>query len=283
VAHLQTAPLRLSLQTTKPAINTEQLASAKQKLTQILNQKISLQVDGQNVTAHPADIGSWVEITPVAKSHTVDITVNSGKVLEYINHIAEAHIQPPRSQLVASQADGSTTVLVAGHNGVDILHKDELAAKIASQLLEAKGIRTDVAATYTPFKTISAHAYPKWIEVNTTTKHMYAFENTAQVREILVSAGAPATPTVTGEFAIYSKLRQQDMTGANADGSRYFQPNVPYVNYFYRDYAIHGNYWRPKSYFGNINSSHGCVGIQDADAEWIYNWAPVGTPVLVHK
>ncbi len=72
------------------------------------------------------------------------------------------------------------------------------------------------------------------------------------------------------------------MQGGNADGSRYFQPDVPYVNYFYADYAVHGNYWRPSSYFGNINSSHGCIGVSVGDGAWIYDWASIGTPVIVH-
>jgi len=72
------------------------------------------------------------------------------------------------------------------------------------------------------------------------------------------------------------------MSGPNTDGSRYVQPNVPWVNYFYRDYAIHGNYWRPTSYFGNVNSSHGCVGLLTNDAAWLYAWAPIGTAVVVH-
>ncbi|MEK7059829.1 MAG: L,D-transpeptidase, partial [Patescibacteria group bacterium] len=81
---------------------------------------------------------------------------------------------------------------------------------------------------------------------------------------------------------IYAKHAQQDMRGNNVDGSRYFQPHVRWINYFYKDYAIHGNYWRPLSYFGNINSSHGCVSLVDGEAEWIYAWASIGTPVIVH-
>lgn len=73
------------------------------------------------------------------------------------------------------------------------------------------------------------------------------------------------------------------MSGYNVNGTKYFQPKVPYVNYFDGADAIHGNYWRPPSWFGNINSSHGCVGLQVSDSEWIYNWAPIGTTVIVHK
>jgi lipoprotein-anchoring transpeptidase ErfK/SrfK len=77
-------------------------------------------------------------------------------------------------------------------------------------------------------------------------------------------------------------MTKKTMTGPNADGTRYVQPNVPWVNFFYKDYAIHGNYWRPNSYFGNINSSHGCVGVTPGEGAWVYNWAPVGTTVVVH-
>ncbi len=111
---------------------------------------------------------------------------------------------------------------------------------------------------------------------------MYAYEKTNLMRTFLVSAGEPGTPTVLGQYAIKTKVAKQDMRGQNTDGSRYSQTNVQWVNYFHQDYAIHGNHWRPTSYFGNINSSHGCVGIVNSDAEWIYNWAPVGTPVIVY-
>ena len=68
------------------------------------------------------------------------------------------------------------------------------------------------------------------------------------------------------------------MSGLNPDGSKYFQPSVPWINYFdHSGDAVHGNYWWPASYFGSINSSHGCVGVQVPEAEWIYNWAPIGT------
>ena len=109
---------------------------------------------------------------------------------------------------------------------------------------------------------------------------MYAYEHGNVVKTVLISAGAPATPTPVGTCKIYTKFASQNMTGANADGSRYYQPNVQWVSYFYKDIAIHGNYWRPTSYFGNINASHGCIGTVNTDAKWFYDWAPVGTTVI---
>jgi lipoprotein-anchoring transpeptidase ErfK/SrfK len=48
--------------------------------------------------------------------------------------------------------------------------------------------------------------------------------------------------------------------------------------YFYRDYGLHGTYWH--SNFGRP-MSRGCVNLRTPDAQWLYNWAEVGTPVHV--
>ena len=48
--------------------------------------------------------------------------------------------------------------------------------------------------------------------------------------------------------------------------------------FFYRGYAIHGTYWHDS--FGHP-MSHGCVNLTEADAAWLYHWAPLGTPVVV--
>ncbi len=132
------------------------------------------------------------------------------------------------------------------------------------------------------FKTVNAETYDKWLVVDLTNKRMAAYEGSTLIRTFNVSAGAPATPTVVGQYKIFAKVRRQNMSGLNTDGSTYFQPNVEWTNYFYGDYAIHGNYWRPTSWFGNINSSHGCVGITNPEAQWIFEWAPVGTTVITH-
>ena len=51
------------------------------------------------------------------------------------------------------------------------------------------------------------------------------------------------------------------------------------TKYFYKGYGIHGAYWHTN--FG-APMSHGCVNLSLADAEWFYNWAPMGTKVVTH-
>jgi lipoprotein-anchoring transpeptidase ErfK/SrfK len=72
------------------------------------------------------------------------------------------------------------------------------------------------------------------------------------------------------------------MSGFNPDGTKYLQPHVQWINYFYGGDAVHAVYWHPLSWFGAINSSHGCVGVSTDDGKWVYDWAPIGTTVITH-
>ncbi len=280
---LRTDPLKLTATRVAPALTAGTLAPYKTSLEKIMGQPVTFTVGGASVTPSPDDIATWLEITPDVKSKKVDITVNSGKVLQYIDTMAAARIRPAKAQINILKADGTTNEVVAGVNGIDVINKASSAATVAKTLMDGAGIKVSLDVNYEPFRVINTNSYDKWIEVDLTHKTMYAYEKNNLVKTDLVSAGAPATPTVTGQYAIYAKYDQQDMRGNNVDGSKYFQPHVRWISYFYKDYAVHGNYWRPLSYFGNINSSHGCVSLVESEAAWMYNWAPIGTPVIVHK
>jgi lipoprotein-anchoring transpeptidase ErfK/SrfK len=114
----------------------------------------------------------------------------------------------------------------------------------------------------------------RWIDVNLSEQQIYAYEGDLLVNSFIVSTGLPDTPTVTGEYRIYTKVPIQDMSGPG-----YYLPDVPWVMYFYDEYGFHGTYWHNN--FGTP-MSRGCVNLRIEDAEWLYNWASVGTRVSVH-
>ena len=114
----------------------------------------------------------------------------------------------------------------------------------------------------------------RWIDVNLSQQMVYAYEGNTVVNSFLVSTGTWQYPTVTGKYHIYVKYRYTDMAGPG-----YYLPNVPYTMYFYQGYGLHGTYWHHN--FGTP-MSHGCVNLATPDAEWLYNWASVGTLVNVH-
>lgn len=139
--------------------------------------------------------------------------------------------------------------------------------------------RTPVPTRRPPTATPAALSLPparetKWIEVDLTRQVLTAYEGNVPVRVIVVSTGLPRTPTPKGQFRIWAKLRYDDMTGPG-----YYLPKVPYVMYFYGGYALHGTYWHNN--FGRP-MSHGCVNLPTSEAEWLFNWAEIGTLVNIH-
>ncbi len=105
------------------------------------------------------------------------------------------------------------------------------------------------------------------------TQSTYAYENGILQKAVRVSTGKKATPTIQGDHKVWLKRRSQTMSGPG-----YSLDNVEWVMYFYLDYAIHGTWWHMN--FGQP-MSHGCVNLTNADAEWFFNFADIGTPVHV--
>jgi lipoprotein-anchoring transpeptidase ErfK/SrfK len=118
----------------------------------------------------------------------------------------------------------------------------------------------------------------RWIDVSLSTQRLVAYQGNLPVFETLVSTGKAQYPTVTGQFRIWLRLESQDMDGYRL-GFDYYLKGVPYVQYFYQDYALHGTYWH--SNFGHP-MSHGCVNLSPADAAWLFDFANYGTLVNVH-
>jgi LysM repeat protein len=114
----------------------------------------------------------------------------------------------------------------------------------------------------------------RWIEINLSNQTLTAWQGNVAVMHTSVSTGKASTPTVTGHFQIGLKYPSQTMMGAD-----YYLPGVPWVMYFFSDYAIHGVNWHAN--FG-MPMSHGCVNMRVDQAERLYNWAPPGTDVYVH-
>lgn len=135
----------------------------------------------------------------------------------------------------------------------------------------------DSAAAQAKFrvqKPASVAADERWIDINLTTQRLTAYEGDEAVHSFIISSGRAGSPTVVGEFAIWVKVRIQDMSGPG-----YYITDVPYVMYFYEDYGIHGTYWHNN--FGTPMSA-GCINMTIDDSYWMYDFASVGTVVRVH-
>lgn len=139
-------------------------------------------------------------------------------------------------------------------------------------------VPTAVVDNYANLTWPSVGPQEQWIDVNLTTQTLTAYTGQTPIMVTAISSGLAPNYTVTGQFRIYYRLESQTMDGTRL-GFDYVTPNVPHVQYFYGDFALHGAYWHNN--FGQP-MSHGCVNLSLNDAKWLYDWASYGTLVNVH-
>jgi hypothetical protein len=132
-------------------------------------------------------------------------------------------------------------------------------------------------------KTLKDEVFPniKTIIVDLSEQTLYAYEGEELFIKQSVSTGLDKTPTRVGEFKIFKKTPSRYMQGSS-DGPEdqfYDLPGVPWDLYFTHDgNVIHGAYWHNS--FGR-KWSHGCVNLPVDKSKELYEWAPVGTTVIV--
>jgi hypothetical protein len=118
------------------------------------------------------------------------------------------------------------------------------------------------------------------IDVDLSAQRLIAYEGDTPVYRAPVATGKDGFNTPIGSFAIYSKYPMETMTGS-AGGETWYVPDIPWVQYVVGGVALHGTYWHDQWGTG-FRLSHGCINLNIDDAQWLYEWADVGTTVDIH-
>lgn len=117
------------------------------------------------------------------------------------------------------------------------------------------------------------------VDLATQTLTAYEGESIAFMSQISsgvrLREGGFATPK--GNFRTIRKRPCRHMANpANAYGSGFDLPGVPWVSYFTSNgVAFHGAYWHNN--YG-VPSSHGCINMTPSAAKWIYRWTNPTVP-----
>ncbi|RPH75707.1 murein L,D-transpeptidase [bacterium] len=223
-------------------------------------------------------LGMFVLARPVLASIASAITaaVPTQEILWAPADIAKPVVTPLDVSVFGSE-ERSADVTPSGSSAIPALPEPDATATPGTMAME---IVKDDAPSLPDVADSEQSQYPvmgrgeRWIDVNLSEQRVYAYEGEVVVNSFLVSTGVAQTPTVTGEYKIYVKVRIQDMSGPG-----YYLQDVPWVMFFYDEYGFHGTYWHNN--FGTP-MSRGCVNLTVDDAAWLYNWASVGTIVDVH-
>lgn len=126
----------------------------------------------------------------------------------------------------------------------------------------------------------------KSIVVDRSDQRAFAKLGEHVVREFPISSGAPKTPTPLGTTKI--EMKQEVRIGAKPP--HYIMPK--YMWFRAGGYGFHalpslgndgGVFWTEARDHMGIPVSHGCVRLLPEDADWLYDFAEVGTEVTVQQ
>lgn len=117
---------------------------------------------------------------------------------------------------------------------------------------------------------------PKRIEIDLSEQRLeYFYGEYGKQGSFLISSGLKNTPTPVGNFSVKTKVPVKLYRGPG-----YYLPNTKWNMNIAGGIYIHGAYWHNN--FGQP-MSHGCINVAYKDMEGLYNFAEIGTKVVVHK
>ncbi len=108
---------------------------------------------------------------------------------------------------------------------------------------------------------------------------LVAMENGEEIYSFDIVTGREGKETTAGVYKIFKKHEKYT--------SKKYGSEMPYTMFFSKDgKAIHGTQMATlrsylHSYLTESVGSQGCIGLTDDNAKAMFEWAPVGTPVVV--
>lgn len=125
----------------------------------------------------------------------------------------------------------------------------------------------------------------KWLDVTLTPpQNIKAMQGDELKMRDLVTAGLQGT-TQPGFYRILRRVYNETMDSRTVPNSTdsYFLKDVMFTQYFTGDgAAIHYNWWGPPRGFG-YPGSHGCLGMRWDGSKFLWEWANIGTPIVIHQ
>ena len=132
---------------------------------------------------------------------------------------------------------------------------------------------------FTPAAWAADDAANKQIQVFIERQVLVALENGEEVYNFDIVTGRDGKETTAGKYQVFKKHEKYT--------SKTYGSEMPYTMFFTEDgKAIHGTQMATlrsylHAYLAESVGSEGCVGLTDDNAMALFEWAPVGTPVIV--
>jgi hypothetical protein len=148
---------------------------------------------------------------------------------------------------------------VAGPEVWEAIMKSVIAGDVKPEKGAGNGYSWSLVSESSP-ETVSIWHNGKWV-----------------VNGVSANTGIPGAETELGTHNVYLRYEETTMSGENPDGSKYVDPGIMWVSYFYGGDALHAF---DRASYGSPQSL-GCVEMALEDAAAVWPYTPIGTPVTV--
>lgn len=244
------------------------------------NTGVFVAVDNGNIVTTTMGYGTptittWTydELTSLLEA-TVSITSSSATSMliapvTSTMYATQGYVEPA---LITLAKDGSTTSTLMPFSS-DATHA------ISAAPLDENGVVSGYVVANIARK-MSNDLSPKSILIDISQQRLTAYEYGVPTRTFLVSTARNGWATPVGETTVLTKLLYHTYRWTRDNGATY-DYNIPDVKCnlrIYKHIYIHWAWWHNN--FGQP-VSHGCVNVNAENAEWIFNFAEVGTPVNI--
>jgi hypothetical protein len=188
---------------------------------------------------------------------------------------------------VLKQADGfssssgntSSRITYPRYQVVQVINEENGFAQLSS----GDWLPVNDLAIVDPPRILSDHpAGCRWIDVNLKTQTLAVYQECQIIFATLISSAKTPAYTPLGSFPIFYKEERLPLFANEriASSEGFYLADVPWLMFFYENWAIHGAYWH--DHFGEP-WSHGCINVSPYDALWLYQWARLGDIIVIHE
>lgn len=179
---------------------------------------------------------------------------------------------------------GDPVTVTAWVKGEEVYEGSALWARIGpDQYVFGRNVGRNAPVLPTPVPA-DAPKSGKWIDVNLTQQIMVAYETRNPVRTCLVTTGMAGWETPPGSYRILVRVANETMDSDAIGAENFYKlEDVLFTQYFTDEgHAIHFAWWRTPETIGRPGS-HGCLNLLLDDSQFFWDWAEIGTPIIIHN
>ncbi len=273
----------------KPAIIDDAAQDVMVQAQSVMKRPVVLTYQGQEYRPNQETVASWISFVKNTGDTKYTLVVDPAKMSSYFDFLGTKINIYPVSRKIRVENGVKETEIRPGSNGTLVdtaLLGKSIATNLPNQTSVTLAIPTYVAQFKTEYERVVIADWEKYIDINLSAQVMTACERGGvNCRQWSVTTGDDNHSTPTGTFLVLGRNASFYMTGGTP-GVDYYKVWVDHATWFTpQGHAIHDAHWRNGVFGGqdyHWNGSHGCINSPDEAAIFIYNWAAVGTPVIVH-